>query len=175
MSAKPMPPIVSVVGKANSGKTTLLEKLIPALIARGLRVGTIKHHVHDFDMDKPGKDTWRHKRAGAQVVALSSPTGLALIRDTAGDLPLAELVQDYFAGMDLVLTEGYKTGPAPKVEIFRPGLHPSPLDNRDPTWIAMVSDAQRDFGLPRFALDDAQGLADFLIRTLLPWQPPPTP
>lgn len=160
-----MPAIVSLIGKANSGKTTLLETLIPALSARGIRVGTIKHHVHEFEMDRPGKDTWRHKQAGARIVALSSPTGLGIIRDTDHDLPLMEVVERYFDEVDLVLTEGYKGGPARKIEIFRSAAHTSPLANRDATWLAMVSDRQMDFGLPRFALDDAEGLADFLIAT----------
>ena len=160
-----MPPLVSLIGKANSGKTTLLEKLIPALKARNIRVGTIKHHAHEFAMDTPGKDTWRHKQAGAMVVALSSPTGLGVIRDTDHDLPLHELVSRYFGEVDLVITEGYKTGPAPKIEIFRSAAHNAPLANRDDTWLAMVSDRPLDCGLPLFALDDAAGLADFLIST----------
>lgn len=162
-----MPPVVSLIGKANSGKTTLLEKLIPALMAAGLRVGTIKHHVHDFDMDRPGKDTWRHRQAGAAVVALSSPTGLGLIRDTGRDLSLDELVSQYFSDVDLVLTEGYKTGPAPKVEICRAAAQREPLAHRDQTWLAMVSDLPLACGLPVFDLDDAAGLARFLIDTLL--------
>jgi molybdopterin-guanine dinucleotide biosynthesis protein B len=161
-----MAAVVSLIGKANSGKTTFLEKLIPALTALGIRVGTIKHHVHDFDMDRPGKDTWRHKRAGAAVVALSSPSGLGIIRDTDHDLSLAEITGRYFDEVDLVITEGYKTGPAPKVEIFRTAAHRTPLE-RDHSWIAMVSDAKLDCGLPVFALDDAPGLARFLIATLL--------
>jgi molybdopterin-guanine dinucleotide biosynthesis adapter protein len=160
-----MPPIVSLIGKANSGKTTLLEKLIPALTVRNVRVGTVKHHIHAFDMDTPGKDTWRHKRAGARVVALSSPTGLGVIRDTDRDIPLVEMVSRYFDDVDLVITEGYKTGPAPKIEIFRVAAHQEPLANRDETWLAMVSDRPLDCGLPCFALDDATGLADFLIAT----------
>ncbi len=164
---QPPPPIVSVIGKANSGKTTLLEKLIPALIAQGVRVGTIKHHVHQFDMDRPGKDTWRHKQAGARVVALSSPTGLGIIRDREDELPLPELARRYFEDVALVLTEGYKGGPAPKVEVFRASVHQEPLAERDDTWLALVSDQELDFGLPRFGLEEAERLAHFLIRVLL--------
>lgn len=160
-----MPPVLSLIGKANSGKTTLLEKLIPALNARNVRVGTIKHHVHEFAMDTPGKDTWRHKQAGARVVALSSPWGLGLIRDTDCDLPLLELVNRYFDDVDLVITEGYKSGPAPKIEICRSAAQAEPLANRDETWLAMVSDRPLECGLPLFGLDDAAGLADFLIAT----------
>lgn len=166
MSSHTLPPIVSLIGKANSGKTTLLEKLLPELTLRGLRVGIIKHHVHAFAMDQPGKDTWRHKQAGASVVALSSPSGLGVIRDTERDLDPDEVVGLYFNAVDLVITEGYKSGPFPKIEIYRATVHDQPLPDRDGTWLAMVSDQPLSCGLPLFGLDDAAGLADFLIRTL---------
>ena len=162
-----MPPVISVIGKANSGKTTLLEKLIPEFKRRGYRVGTVKHHVHQFDMDKPGKDTWRHKRAGARVVALSSPTGLGVIRDTERDLSIDELVSRYFYDVDLVITEGYKKATAPKIEIFRSAVHDAPLENRDQSWLAMVSDSAIDADLPLFGLDDIAALVDFLINTII--------
>ncbi len=156
-------PVVSLVGRSGSGKTTLLEQLIRELKSKGYKVGTIKHHVHEFAMDTPGKDTWRHKQAGAQVVALSSPTGLGVIRDTEEDTPLEELVEKYFYDVDLILTEGYKHAAAPKIEIFRAAVHEKTLENRDNTWIAMVSDAAVAKDLPRFSLSDVKGLADFLI------------
>lgn len=161
-----MPAIVSLIGKANSGKTTLLEKLIPELRRRGYRVGTIKHHVHAFDMDKPGKDTWRHKQAGARVVALSSPTGLGVIRDTQGDTAPGDLVGQYFQDVDLVITEGYKQADYPKIELHRLAAHALPLANRDQSWVAMVSDAPPS-GLPQFAPDDLGGLATFLIARFI--------
>jgi len=163
-----MTALVSLVGKANSGKTTLLEKLIPQLKSRGCRVGTIKHHVHGFDMDRPGKDTWRHKQAGASVVALSSPNGLGVIRDTEQELSLEELVDQHFKDVDLVITEGYKRASAPKVEIFRSAAHTAPLENRDHTWAAMVTDQpEQANGLPCFDLTDIEPLANFLIKTFL--------
>ncbi len=157
-----MPPVIAFIGKPDSGKTTLLEKLIPELRRRGYRVGTIKHHVHTFEMDKPGKDTWRHKQAGASTVALSSPTGLGIIRDVDGDLTIEELVGRYYGDIDLVLTEGYKRLGLPKIEVFRQALHAEPLPDRDDTWVAMVSDSSCPTDLPCFALDDVVGLADFL-------------
>jgi len=162
-----MPPVVSFVGKPDSGKTTLLEKLIPELNQRGYRVGTIKHHVHQFEMDKPGKDTYRHKQAGAQVVALSSPTGLGVISDTDGDTDIESLVARYFGDVDLVIAEGYKRLDLPKIEVHRSVLHPEPLANRDDTWIAMVSDIAATDGLPCFDLDDCQGVASFLIDNFI--------
>ena len=157
-----MPPVIAFIGKPDSGKTTLLEKLIPELRGRGYRIGTIKHHVHAFEMDKPGKDTWRHKQAGANTVALSSPTGLGIIRDVAEDLTIEELVGRYYGDIDLVIAEGYKRLGLPKIEVFRSALHDTPLPDRDDTWVAMVSDTAGVKELPCFGLEDAVGLADFL-------------
>lgn len=157
-----MPPVIAFIGKPDSGKTTLLEKLIPELRRRGYRIGTIKHHVHAFEMDKPGKDTWRHKQAGANTVALSSPTGLGIIRDVDEDLTIEELVGRYYGDTDLVIAEGYKRLGLPKIEVFRSALHDAPLPDRDDTWVAMVSDTAGVNGLPCFGLEDIAGLADFL-------------
>lgn len=165
-----MVPVVSLVGRPDCGKTTLLEKLIPELNRRGYRVGTIKHHVHRFEMDRPGKDTWRHKQAGARTVALSSPTGLGIITDVDEDPGIEELVARFFAGVDLVVTEGYKRAAMPKIEVYRRAIHPEPL-TPDSTWIAMVSDTPVAGELPRFDPTDVTGLADFLVERFL--TPPP--
>jgi len=162
-----MPPVVSLVGKPDCGKTTLLEKLIPELNRRGFRVGTIKHHVHEFEMDTPGKDTWRHKRAGAHTVALSSPGGIGVIKDVDHDATIEELVGRFFDDVDLVITEGYKGASAPKIEVFRSSAHPDPLENRDETWLALVTDVPLKSNLPEFSADDAPGIAAFLIDRLL--------
>lgn len=155
-------PIVSLVGRPDGGKTTLLERLIPELSRRGYRIGTIKHHVHAFAFDTPGKDTWRHKQAGAVSVLLASPTGVGLVNDTDRDLPPAELAARYFTGVDLILTEGYKQSNLPKIEVFRPAVHEAPLP-RDASWIAYVSDTPpAGDDLPCFAPDEVAGLADFL-------------
>ena len=161
------PPIVSFIARPDHGKTTLLEKLIPELTRRGLKIGTIKHHVHHFEMDKPGKDTWRLKQAGAHTVALSSPTGLGVIMDVNEDTPIQKLVSLYFTDVDLVLKEGYKTGLSPKIEIFRKEISPSPLKNRDNSWIAFVTDTELKTVLPQFGFDDISGLASFLEDTFL--------
>ncbi len=162
-----MPPVIAFVGKPDCGKTTLLEKLIPELGSRGYKIGTIKHHVHEFAFDREGKDTWRHKQAGARVVALSSPTGLGLIRDNDRDPAVAELVDRYFYDVDLVLAEGYKHTDLPKIEVHRSSAHASPLTDRDRTWQALVSDRATADNLPWFSLDDTIGLADFIVKRFL--------
>lgn len=159
-------PIVLIVGKSDAGKTTLVEKLIPELIKLGLRIGTIKHDVHGFDIDHPGKDSYRHKAAGARQSIISSPQKMALVRDTDHDQDLDELKR-FFDGVDLILTEGYKRENRPKVEIYRPEVHPEPLCVGDPNLKALVTDSDLDLGVPRFGLDDAAGLANFLKKTLI--------
>ena len=160
------PPVISIVGKPDCGKTTLLQKLIPALREKGYHVGIIKHHVHEFDMDRPGKDTWKLKQAGADIVALSSPTGLGVIRNTDKDTPITVLVRRYFQDMDVVLTEGYKQEAMPKIEIYRSSLHETPL-TRDQTWAAMVSDRQVHPDLPHFLPDSVDDIAQFIIKTFI--------
>ena len=162
-----MPPVVAIIGKKNCGKTTLIEKLIPELINLGFRVGTIKHHHGAIGMDQPGKDTWRHKQAGAHGVLLSSPTGLGFIRDTRREIPVPELVNLYFTDVDLVLAEGYKKEALPKVEIFRSSIHAEPLPDPGEELIAMVSDVETDRDIPRFGLDETRQLAELLVERVL--------
>ena len=155
-------PVVAIVGTSGTGKTTLIEKLIPALKRKGFRVGTIKHDVHGFTIDKPGKDSWRHKEAGASMVVLSSPRQVATVKDVDHDTSLDEL-ESYFSGVDIILAEGYKRGNRPKLEIFRPEVHEKPVCGNDDNLLAMVTDAPGDFGVPRFLLKDAEDIAAFLI------------
>jgi molybdopterin-guanine dinucleotide biosynthesis protein B len=161
------PKIVALVGKPDSGKTTLLEKLLPELNRRGYRVGTVKHHAHEFEMDKEGKDTWRHKQAGARTVALSSPTGLGVIRDVDHDHAIEELLDRYYYDVDLVIAEGYKSTSLPKIEIFRTAAHESPLPDRDQTWVAMISDTPLDIELPCLDLDNISAIVDLLIERFI--------
>jgi len=157
------PPVVSVVGNSGAGKTTFLEKMIPEMINRGLKVGTIKHDVHGrFEMDKPGKDSWRHKHAGASTTVISSPYRIGMVMDVKYDHNLDELVS-FFNGMDIVLTEGYKQDHKPKLEIFRPEITREPLCKNDENLLAFISDASIDFGVPVFSTGDIKGVVDFLI------------
>jgi molybdopterin-guanine dinucleotide biosynthesis protein B len=176
MKEQPGPPIVSIVGFSGSGKTTLLEKLIRELAGRGCRVGTIKHDVHGFEMDTPGKDSWRHKQAGAVTTIISSPRRIGMVMDVGHDHHPDELKR-FFQNVDIVFTEGYKQGDKPKVEIFRAGLQDEPLCKDDDHLIGLVTDTEAAHRAPRFLLDDVKGLADFLIGRfdIVPGEPPLDP
>ena len=162
-----MPPVLALIGKPNCGKTTLIEKLIPALAEKGVRVGTIKHHHGDIRMDTPGKDTWRHKQAGAQVVLLSSRVGIGLIQDSAGDTPVEDLVSRYFQEVDLVIAEGYKWSTLPKIEVFRSTVYDEPMQEPGKTLVAMVSDVEIRQDLPWFKYDDIGSLVEFILEKII--------
>lgn len=155
-------PVVVLVGTSGTGKTTFLEKLIRELKKRGLRIGTVKHHVHAFEIDKPGKDTWRHAQAGADAVAISSPSNFALIRKVEQEMSLDQII-GCITNVDLILVEGYKRSAKPKIEIHRKVLSDKLLTSPEGL-IAVVSDMDWDIGVPRFDLDDASGVADLLME-----------
>ncbi|RLB42563.1 MAG: molybdopterin-guanine dinucleotide biosynthesis protein B [Deltaproteobacteria bacterium] len=160
------PPVICIVGSSGAGKTTLLEKLIPELTRWGLKVGTIKHDVHGFEIDKPGKDSYRLKHSGAVLSIISSPARVAVVMDTEHDLGLAELLP-FYSGVDIVLTEGYKRENYPKIEVFRKEVHPEPLCLGDSNLIAMVTDEPLNLGIPRFGPHQVNDLADFLMAQFL--------
>ena len=162
-----MPPVLAFIGKPNCGKTTLIEKLIPALVARGVRVGTIKHHHGDIQMDISGKDTWRHKQAGAQAVLLSSPTGIGFIQDVPADTPVEILVSRFFQDFDLVLAEGYKDSPLPKIEVFKSTVYDKPLQDPGENLFATVSDVRIRPNLPWFKPDNFEELVVFILEKIL--------
>ncbi len=167
MSRDPHPPILCIVGKSDAGKTTFIEKLLPRLVARGLRVATVKHDVHGFSMDREGKDSYRHKKAGACVSMISSPTAIGMIRDADHDHTLAELAVRFLSDMDLVLTEGYKREAWPKIEVHRREVSCELLASPDDGLLAVVTDEPLDVPVPQFGLEDAEGVAELLARTLL--------
>jgi molybdopterin-guanine dinucleotide biosynthesis protein B len=156
-------PIISIVGYSGAGKTTLMEKLIGELTRRGYRVGSIKHDVHGFEMDKPGKDSWRHKQAGSCTTLISSPYQIGMVMDVDHDHSPDEL-RKFFNNVNVILTEGYKKQNRPKVEIFRSEIHDEPLCRNDNNVIAVMSDIPVELEARRFSLDDVVGLIDFLIE-----------
>ena len=161
--------MISIVSKKNSGKTTLLEKLIPELKNSGYRIGTIKHDTHGFSIDHEGKDTYRHKAAGAETVVISCPWLISVIKDVDQEKSLDQLSENYLQDMDLILTEGYKLGGKPQIEVYRSTAHDSPLHVKGGknTLVAMVSDINVDMGVPCFDINDIRGLADFIEKTFI--------
>jgi len=164
------PPVVAFVGYSGAGKTTLLVKVIAELHGRGVRVGSIKHshHITAAAMDVEGKDSWRHKQAGAARTLLVGKERLQLVSDHAGHLSPAELAQHYMGGMQLVVVEGYKESPGDKIEVVRAEHTALPLLRPEDGLIALASDIPVDVGVPRFELDDPSPIVDFLMARYLP-------
>lgn len=160
-----MIPIISVVGKSNVGKTTLLEKLLPELKKRGYRVATIKHDVHGFSIDQPGKDTWRHAQAGADMVIISSQQKMAVIERVEQERTLDEIATG-IENIDLILTEGYKRQDKPKIEVYRPERSETLLCKKEEL-VAIATDVPLNMGVPEFALDDSIGLVDLIEEKFL--------
>ena len=160
-----MTKIISIVGRSQSGKTTLMEKLIPELKKRGYRIGTIKHAHHGFDIDKSGKDSWRHWHAGADAVVVASPGKIAMVKND--DCESLDCLQDYFEDMDLVITEGYKRENKPKIEVLRAARHTELLCRKDRHLIAVVTDVDINPHVPKFGLEDIKELADLIEETFL--------
>ena len=162
-----MIPIVSIVGKSDSGNTTLIERLRPEHIQRGYKVATVKHDVHSFEVDKEGKDSWRHRQAGACCTIISSPKQIAVISTTDHDATLEEIRGRFVDEIDIIISEGYKNDSAPKVEVFRKEVHEEPLCTREDSLVALVTNHQIDLGVPCLDLDDTEGLADLIEKQFL--------
>jgi molybdopterin-guanine dinucleotide biosynthesis protein B len=156
-----MVPIISVVGNSGVGKTTFVEKLIREMKSRGYRLATIKHDVHGFEIDKPGKDTWRMTQAGSDIVIISSLRRLALLEEVKEERTLADLARMVDGRVDLVLTEGYRGAAAPKIEVSRQ-THSTDLTAAAEDLLAIVTDHPFGLDKPQFALDDAAGVAALL-------------
>lgn len=159
------PPMISFVGQSGSGKTTLLVRLIPELKRRGYRIGTVKHTHHDPEACDKGKDSARHREAGADAVILAASRQISLVREMPGDDP--EALLPYFHDMDLVITEGFKRKNRPKIEVFRRAAHAAPLYRGQADFVAMVTDTELALDIRRFDFEDIAGLADFIEERFL--------
>lgn len=165
-----MVPVIAVVGKSGSGKTTLLTRLIPELKRRGFRVGAIKHSHHPFELDRRGKDSWRLFQAGAEGVAFTSSSQVAVVREVKAELTLDELIVLYFGDVDLVLVEGYKEAPLPKIEVIRSG---EALFSPKGQLLAIVGEGGTPgLDVPRFSPEDVESLADLIVQRFFQQTPP---
>ncbi|NPD17250.1 molybdopterin-guanine dinucleotide biosynthesis protein B [Xinfangfangia sp. D13-10-4-6] len=158
--------VYGVIGWQNSGKTTLMERLVTDITGRGLSVSTVKHVHHDVDLDQPGKDTWRHRQAGASEVVLASANRFAILREHRGPEPDLAEVLARLAPVDLVLVEGYKRDAHPKIEVWRQGVSDRPMiQPGDPLVRAVASDAPLPgLSVPRLDLNDPGAIADFILK-----------
>ena len=162
--------VVAFVAKSGTGKTTMLEQVIRELKQQGYRVGAIKHDAHRFDIDHPGKDSYRLTAAGADTMLIASPEKLALIKQHTEAPPLEELLATYFQDVDIVLTEGFKRSVLPKIEIHRKERSATLLcrgEEHDPALIAVASDEPLDLDVPVFDLNDTKAVADFVVERFL--------
>lgn len=162
--------IFGIAGWSGSGKTTLLTKLIPALIARGVTVSTIKHAHHEFDVDKPGKDSYRHREAGASEVLVTSTRRWALMHEfTEHREPVLDELVSRLSPVDLVLVEGFKFDRHPKLEIHRPSIGKALLSPQDEFVVAVASDEKLPgLKVPLLDLNDIEGIAEFILARTCP-------
>ena len=161
---------VAFIARSGTGKTTLLERLLPELSNRGYLVGAIKHDAHLFDIDYPGKDSHRLTSAGAETMLITSSEKLALVKKHSVSPPVEELLVTYFSDKDLVFVEGFQKSGIPKIELHRKEKN-DPLICRgkyhDPTLVAVASDIPLDLDLPVLDLNNPRSIADFIEAALL--------
>jgi molybdopterin-guanine dinucleotide biosynthesis adapter protein len=165
--------VFGFAGWSGSGKTTLIERVIPMLSSRGLRISLVKHAHHSFDLDQPGKDSFRHRKAGCSEVLVSSAIRWALMHELQGvpELTLPQALAR-LSPCDLVLVEGYKAHPIPKLEIWRESVGKPLLHPQDPHILAIATDAPAFFAgshIPAFALDDLDEIATFIHTRAAEW------
>ncbi|GAC1342150.1 MAG: molybdopterin-guanine dinucleotide biosynthesis protein B [Acetobacteraceae bacterium] len=157
--------LIGFAGWSGAGKTTLLRRLIPALVTRGLRVSTLKHAHHAFDIDQPGKDSWVHRQAGATEVLIGSAHRWALMHELRGaEEPDLDALLTRLSPVDLVLVEGFKRGLHPKIEVHRTGNGKPLLHPNDPSIVAVASDAPPIGTLPHVDLDDVEAVARLVLE-----------
>ena len=164
--AQSPPPILCFVGRSNSGKTTLIERLIPALVQQGYRLATIKHAGHGFNLDTEGKDSWRHKRAGADTVIVTTKGSLAMFTDVDEEVKVEELRERYVStGTDLIIAEGWKSEGYPKIVVVRD--HVGEVEVSPEGLLALVSNKPLErvpAGVPVLDPDDIAGLAALIAK-----------
>jgi len=159
--------IFGFAGWSGSGKTTLIEKLIPRFVGRGLRVSLIKHAHHNFDIDVPGKDSYRHRHAGASEILVTSSRRWVLMHELRGSQePSFDEQIKHFSPCDLLLVEGFKFAPIPKLEVWRKETGEGLLHPNDPHIVALATDAEVKTKLPRLDINDDAAIAAFILKHL---------
>ncbi len=161
--------VIGLAGWSGAGKTTLLTRVLPVLVAQGLKVSTIKHAHHAFDMDVPGKDSWRHREAGASEVLVASSKRFALLHELRDEEEpkLAQLL-NHLSPVDLLIVEGFKFEAHPKIEVHRSGNEKPFLHPHDPHIVGLVTDSAREASLPRAQLDDIPAIAIMIRQLAIP-------
>jgi len=160
-------PIISIVGKSDSGKTTLIEKLVSELKSKEYKIATIKHDVHGFEIDHPGKDSYRHKHAGSFQTIISSPKQIAIIKDSDRDLEIDEIIENYINDVDIILTEGYKRNNKKKIEVHRKEMNQELLCNKNDNVLAIATDEELDSDFPQYNINDSKGLVNLIELELI--------
>lgn len=161
-----MIPVISVVGRnSNVGKTTLVCNLLKELKSKGYRVATIKHDSKGFDIDHPGKDTWKHNQAGADIVIISSPKKFAYMENTTDEYTLDEITKN-IGNVDIIITEGYKYEDKPKIEVFRKGITAEPMELGSNTF-AIVTDTRLDYEISQFGFNEIEDLAVLIVKEFI--------
>ncbi len=161
-----MMPVVSIVGQGKSGKTTLIEKLIPELKSRGYRVATVKHTHQNLELDTPGKDSWRYAQAGSDAVFISTPKNLALIQSVAQDASIKDIARLISADCDILIVEGFHDAHVPKIEVHRKETGKE-LRCKPEELKAIATDEKLNVDVPQLKLDDVSGIADFIETKLV--------
>lgn len=166
------PPVVSIVAKSGTGKTTLLEKLIAEMKQRGYRVAVVKHDAHNFDIDREGKDSWRLTQAGADIMLITSPAKVAMVKQNPvnHEPTLDETVASFCDDVDIVLTEGFKKSTMPKIEVHRNKRSKELLCRdleHDPMLLAVASDSPLQIDVPLYDINDTKGLCDLIVERYL--------
>ncbi|MCU0868733.1 MAG: molybdopterin-guanine dinucleotide biosynthesis protein B [Burkholderiales bacterium] len=159
--------VFGIAGWSGSGKTTLVERLVATLAARGLRVAVVKHAHHDIEVDVPGKDSWRHRQAGATEVLVASPQRWALMHELRGaPEPALPQLLAHLAPCDVALVEGFRHAPVPKLEVHRRAAAGADLWRDDPHVVAVATDEALEADVPQFPLDDVDAIAAFVVQHL---------
>ena len=166
MKTKNTPKILVISGNKNSGKTTLLEKLVPEIKKKGISLAIVKHAPHGFDMDYDGTDTYRFMHAGSDAVVVSSKKSIALIQEVSGEVSLSDIIRNYLHEFDLVLAEGYRQEKNACIEVLTMNGDTKDLTINRKELLAVVGDCDPEIGVPFFSRNDIEVIADFIITKM---------